>query len=68
MTYSRPRVTYRSHSRFVGEVINILRFELGRGFHYGLVIRSVCQAVADRPEGTPQEICEDVVVMLSAAR
>ena len=64
MTYSLPRITYRSHPRIVGEVINILRFELGRGFHYGLVIRPVCQAVADRPEGTPREIADDVTILL----
>ena len=72
MTYSLPRITYRPSAdpRFE-EVMTLLRFGLGgglhgggRGFHFGLVYPVVRQALEDRPEGTPQEICEDVTILL----
>ena len=65
MTFSLPRVTYRPSAdpRFE-EVMSLLRFGLGRGFHFGLVFPVVRQALEDRPEGTPQEIAEDVTILL----
>jgi len=65
MTFSLPRVTYRPSAdpRFE-EVMSLLRFGLGRGFTFGLVYPVVRQALEDRPEGTPQEICEDVTILL----
>jgi hypothetical protein len=73
MTYSLPRITYRPSSdpRFE-EVMTLLRFGLGRGyqhaggsgFTFGLVYPVVRQALEDRPEGTVQEICEDVTILL----
>jgi len=65
MTYSLPRITYRPSTdpRFE-KVMTLLRFGLGRGFTFGLVYPVVRQALEDRPEGTPQEICEDVTILL----
>ena len=65
MTYSLPRITHRPSAdpRFE-EAMTLLRFGLGRGFHFGLVYPVVRQALEDRPEGTPQEICEDVTILL----
>ena len=44
--------------------MTLLRFGLGRGFTFGLVYPLVLQALEDRPEGTPQEIAEDVTILL----
>ena len=65
MTYSLPRITYRPSTdpRFE-KVMTLLRFGLGRGFTFGLVYPVVRQALTDRPEGTPQEIAEDVTILL----
>lgn len=72
MTYSLPRVTYRPvNNPHFEQVMTLLRFELGgglhgggRGFTFGLVYPLVLQALEDRPEGTPQEIVEDVTILL----
>lgn len=65
MTYSLPRISYRpSSDRRFEKVMTMLRFGLGRGFTFGLVYPVVLQALTDRPEGTPQEICEDVTILL----
>ena len=65
MTFSLPRISYRPSAdpRFE-EVMSLLRFGLDRGFTFGLVYPVVRQALEDRPEGTPQEIAEDVTILL----
>jgi hypothetical protein len=65
MTFSLPRVTYRPvNNPHFEQVMTLLRFGLGRGFTFGLVYPLVLQALEDRPEGTPQEIAEDVTILL----
>ena len=65
MAFSFPRVTYRPvNNPHFEQVMTLLRFGLGRGFTFGLVYPLVVQALEDRPEGTPQEIAEDVTILL----